>query len=68
MEGGVGAGGDGGVGPESTEGKEARGLVEGEACPQLTGGGSEDAAAEGGIERAETVEFDGDGGFARERC
>ena len=30
-------------------------LVEGKACTELTSGGAEDAAAEGGVERAETV-------------
>ena len=70
VEGGAGAGGyggrsDRGVGGEAAEGEEAGGLVEAEACAELTGGGSDDATAEGWVEGAETVEFDGDGGFAR---
>ena len=70
LEGGAGAGGDGGgadgwIGLEAAEGEEAGGLVEAEACAELTGGGSDDATAEGWVEGAETVEFDGDGGFAR---
>ena len=56
--------GDGRVGTKSTESKEAGGLVEAEASPQLTGGCAQDAAAESGVEGAETVEFDGDGGLA----
>jgi hypothetical protein len=60
VEGGSGACGDGGcadwrVRTKSTEGEEAGGLVEAEAGPQLTGGGTEDAAAEGGVEGAEAV-------------
>jgi hypothetical protein len=39
-------------------------LVEEKEGCQGAGGGSEDAAAEGGVEGAETVEFDGDGGLA----
>ena len=50
--------------PKSAEGEEAGGLVEAEAGAELTGGGAEDAAAEGGVEGAEAVEFDGDGGLA----
>ncbi len=69
MKGGAGAGGYGGrancrVRLEAAEGKEAGGLVEGEAGAELAGGGAEDAAAEGGVEGAEAVEFDGDGGLA----
>ena len=52
------------IGTKSTEGEEAGGLVEAEAGSQLAGGGTEDAAAEGGVEGAEAVEFDGDGGLA----
>ena len=55
VEGGSGAGGDCGVWTKSTEGEEAGGLVEAEAGPQLAGGGTEDAAAEGGVEGAEAV-------------
>jgi hypothetical protein len=64
VKGGSGAGGYGGVGTKSTEGEEAGGLVEAEASSQLAGGSAENAAAEGGVEGAEAVEFDGDGGFA----
>ena len=69
VEGGSGAGGDGwGVsrraGWKSTEGEEAGGFVEAEAGAQLAGGGSDDAATEGRVECAETVELDGDGGLA----
>jgi hypothetical protein len=60
VEGGAGAGGDGGVGEKSAEGEEAGGLVEGEPGAELAGCGSNDAAAEGGVEGAEAVEFDGD--------
>jgi hypothetical protein len=60
VEGGSGAGGDGGcadwrVWTKSTEGEEAGGLVEAEAGSELAGGGTEDAAAEGGVEGAEAV-------------
>ena len=61
MKGGTGAGGDGGIGTKSTEGEEAGGFVEAETGTELAGGGSEDAAAEGWVEGAEAVEFDGDG-------
>jgi hypothetical protein len=69
VKGGSGAGGDGGcadwrIWTKSTEGEEAGGLVEAEAGSELAGGGTEDAAAEGGVEGAEAVEFDGDGGLA----
>jgi len=64
MEGGPGAGGDCGDGLEAAEGKEAGGLVEAEAGAELAGGGAEDSAAKGGVEGAEAVDFDGDGGFA----
>jgi hypothetical protein len=60
VEGGSGAAGDGGVGEKSAEGEEAGGLVEGEAGAELAGCGSDDAAAEGRVEPAEAVEFDGD--------
>ena len=60
MEGSSGAGGYGGVGERSTESEEAGGFVEAETGTELAGGGSEDAAAEGRVERAEAVEFDGD--------
>jgi hypothetical protein len=65
MEGGSGAGGDGRIGAESAEGKEAGGLVEAKAGSELAGGSAENAAAQGGVEGAEAVEFDGDGGLAR---
>jgi len=63
VEGGSGTGGDGGgsggrVGLESAEGEDAGGFVEAKAGSKLTGGGAEDAAPEGGVEGAETVEFD----------
>ncbi len=63
----VGACGGGdrwGWGLKSTEGEEAGGLFEVEAGAELAGGGAEDAAAEGGVEGAEAVDFDGDGGLA----
>jgi hypothetical protein len=68
MEGGSGASGDGGgsdgwIRLESTESEEAGGFVEAETGAELAGGGAEDAAAKGGIEGAEAVELDGDGGF-----
>ncbi len=66
VEGGSGAGGDGGSfkgWTKSTEGEEAGGFVEAETGSELAGGGSEDATAEGGVEGAEAVEFDGDGGL-----
>jgi hypothetical protein len=67
VEGGAGAGGDGGgsnwkTGTKSTEREQAGGFVEAKAGSELAGGGTEDAAAEGGVECAEAVEFDGDGG------
>ena len=49
---------------KSTEGEEAGGLFEGEAGPELAGCGAENAAAEGGVEGAEAVDFDGYGGVA----
>jgi hypothetical protein len=55
VEGGSGPGGDGGIGTKSTEGKKAGGFVEAEAGSQLAGGGTEDTAAEGGVEGAEAV-------------
>jgi hypothetical protein len=61
---GPGTGGDGGVGPKSTEREEAGGFIEAEAGAELAGGGPEDTTAEGGVEGAEAVEFDGDGGLA----
>jgi hypothetical protein len=64
MEDGAGAGGYGGVGAETAEGEEAGGLVEGEAGAELAGGSAKDPAAEGGIEGAEAVEFDGNSGLA----
>jgi hypothetical protein len=69
MEGGSAAGGDGGeadgrIRLKSAEGKEAGGLVEAETGAELACGGAEDAAAEGGIEGAEAIELDRDGGFA----
>jgi hypothetical protein len=64
VEGGSGAGGDGGVGEKSTEGEESGGFVEAETGAELAGGGSEDAATEGGVEEAEAVKFDGDRGLA----
>ena len=60
MNGGPGAGGDGGIGTISTEGEEARGLVEAEPGAELAGCGAKDAAAQSGFEGAEAVEFDGD--------
>jgi hypothetical protein len=64
LEDGSAAGSDGGMGLKSTEGEEAGGLFKGEAGPELAGGGAEDAAAEGGVEGAEAVDFDGYGGVA----
>ena len=64
VEGGAGAGGYSGEGQKSTEGEEAGGLVEAEAGSELTGGGTEDAAAKGGVEGTEAVEFYRDGGLA----
>jgi hypothetical protein len=64
LEGGSGAGGDGGEGEEAAEGEQARGLIEAEADAELAGGCAEDAAAEGGVEGAETLEFEGYGGRA----
>jgi len=61
MEAGTGFCGDGGQRDESAQGEEAVGLVEAEAGGQLAGGGSEDSAAERGIEGAEAFELDGDG-------
>ena len=49
VEGGSSAGGNGWIGTKSTEGEEAGGLVEAEAGAELAGGGTEDAAAEGGV-------------------
>ena len=64
LEDGSAAGSDRGMGLKSTEGEEAGGFFKGETGPKLAGGGAEDAAAEGGVEGAEAVEFDGDGGLA----
>ena len=61
LEDGSCAGGDGGVGLKSTEGEEAGGFFEAEAGAQLAGGGAKDAAAEGGVEGAKAVDFDGQG-------
>ncbi len=63
MEVGAGSGGYGRVVSEAAERKEAGGLVEAEASAELTGGGAEDAATEGGVESAKTIEFDGDVGL-----
>ena len=68
LEGGAGAGGDGGgadgwIGLEAAEGEEASGLVEAEARAELTCGSAEDSAAERRVESAEAVELDGDGGL-----
>jgi len=52
------------MGLKSTESEEAGGLLEAEAGAELAGGGAEDAAAECGIEGAEAVDFDGQGGFS----
>jgi hypothetical protein len=64
MEVGAGAGGYSGVGSEAAEGEQAPGLVEAEAGAELARGGAEDAAAKGGVEGAESVEFDRDGGVS----
>ena len=61
MQGGSGARADGRVGLKSTEGEEAGRLVEAEAGSELAGGGTNDAAAEGGVEGAEAVDFDRQG-------
>ena len=61
VEGGSGAGGDGGEGLESAAGEEAGGFVEAEAGAELAGGGPEYTTAKGGVEGAEAVELDGDG-------
>ena len=60
MEVGTGSGGYRGVGSEAAEGEQAPGFVEAEAGAKLAGGGAEDAAAKGGVEGAESVEFDRD--------
>jgi len=62
VDGGSGAGGDSGDGRESGQSEEAGGVVEAETEAQLTGGGAQDAAAEGWVEGAEAVQFDGYGG------
>jgi len=67
VEGGSGAGGYRRVGEKSTEGEQAGGLVEVETGSELAGGGAEDTAAGGGIERAEAIEFDGNGRQAGRR-
>jgi hypothetical protein len=64
MEGGSGAGSYCGIGTKSTQGKEAGGFVEAEARSKLAGGGTQDAAAESGIESSEPIELDGDRGLA----
>lgn len=64
MEGCARTGCDGREGDESGQGEQTGGVVEAESEAELTGGGSEDAAAEGGVEGPETVELDGDGGSA----
>jgi hypothetical protein len=64
VEGRSGACGDGGKGQKSTKGEKAGGFVEAESGAELAGGGAEDAAAEGRVERAEAVELDGYGGLA----
>jgi hypothetical protein len=64
MKGGSGAGGYRRIGTKSTQGKEAGGFVEAEARSKLAGGGTQDAAAESGIESPEAIELDGDGGLA----
>jgi hypothetical protein len=45
---------------KAAEGETARGLVEAKADAELTGGGTDDTAAGGGVEGAETAKFDGD--------
>jgi hypothetical protein len=69
MEGAASPGGDcggadGRVWLKAAEGEETGGFVEAEASAELACGGTEDSAAEGGIEGPEAVEFDGDGGVA----
>jgi hypothetical protein len=63
LEGCAGLRGDGGDSEESAQGQEALGLVEAEACAEVTGGGAEDSTAKGGVEGAEAFELDGDGGL-----
>jgi hypothetical protein len=64
MEDGSVTWGYGGMGLESTEGQEASGLLEAKAGAELAGGCAEDTAAEGGVEGAEPVDFDGYGEVA----
>ena len=69
MEGGACSGGyggwaDGWVGLQAGQGEEADGFVEAEAGPEAPGGGAEDSAAQGWVEGAKAVQFDGDGSFA----
>ena len=58
------AGSYGGKGQKPAEGEEAGGLIKAETSAKLPGGGAEDAAAEGGVEGAETVELNGHDGLA----
>jgi hypothetical protein len=58
VKGRSGASGYRGVVEKSTERKQTGGCVEVEADSELAGGGAEDAAAGGGFEGAEAVEFD----------
>jgi hypothetical protein len=64
VEGGPGTSSHGGEEQKSTEGEKTGGFVESEPGTELAGGGTEYAAAEGGIEATEAVEFDGHGRLA----
>ena len=59
-----GGGGSGVAGWKSTQGEQASSFVEAEACAEVAGCGADDAAAQGGVEGAETIEFYRDGGLA----
>ncbi len=58
----AGPGGDGCEGDEAAEGEQAGGFGEADAGAEMAGGGAEDAAAEGEVQRAEALDLQGDGG------
>lgn len=49
---------------KATQSHQSLGLVKGESRAHLPGGGPENAAPRGHVERAKTIEFDGHGGLA----
>ena len=52
------------MGLKATESEKSSSFFEVETGTQLAGGGADDSTAQGGIEGAEAIEFDGDRGCA----